>query len=139
MFIMNMGGCPAPNFNFLFSLPISSLTPHSMPTIPPPLPTGTAAIKSEPTTSLISPLSVEAEDESSSHAFSPRSATRALSVPHSPMEMLPGPIRSMSISHPMQAPIVTGNPRRRENVIATHYIQCCKCKKKRAVPMSRLN
>ena len=122
---MNMGGCPAPNFNFLFSYPISSFASA----VPAPLP----PTKPDRTPSIISPLSVDPEDESSSHTITPRSAAYALSLPHSPLEILPAPVRSMSISHPGSTP--SSAPRRRENLVATHYLECCKCKKKRAVPM----
>ena len=122
---MNMGGCPAPNFNFLFSYPISSFASAVPATLPP--------TKPDRTPSIISPLSVDPEDESSSHTVPPRSAAYALSLPHSPLEILPAPVRSMSISHPGSTP--SSAPRRRENLVATHYLECCKCKKKRAVPM----
>lgn len=54
---MNMGGCPAPNFNFLFSYPISSFASAVPATLPP--------TKPDRTPSIISPLSVDPEDESS--------------------------------------------------------------------------
>ena len=123
---MNMSGCPAPNFNFLFSFPISSFASPIPATLPP--------TKPDRTPSIISPISIDPDDESSSRTVTPRSAAYALSLPHSPLDILPAPVRSMSISHPGTTPTLS---RRRENIIPTHYLECCKCKKKRAVPMYR--
>lgn len=115
-----MNGCPAPDLKSLFSL----------------IPTGSDN----------SPYS-ENRDLSPMNPVSPM-PNPIQSTPHSPLELPVGsiaqPIQPVNVSrefHPLSPTVVLSpqttsltSGRRRDTPITTHYIECVKCHKKRAVP-----
>ena len=139
-FIMSMSGCPAPDFSDLFSFnDLSVLDPIAA---------------STSVSHQSAPVSVVKSESSTPVPISPASERPITSIPHSPVDLTIQHPHSSSISQ-SQSPMIGGqgdskedgvlrtgvncmtvSNHRRDMSIATHYIECCKCQKKRAVPIS---
>ena len=104
---MNMNGCPVPDLRTLFSLVSTRILPRN------------------------DVLNVAEQGVSPYPTHSPM-LSPAPCLPancHYPVSYPGVQFVNHDVGHPSTA------PRRKEIMINTHYIECCKCHKKRAVPM----
>ena len=136
MFILNMKGHPAPDFRYLFSLAAQSLSKQTQEALSP------YSFEQESTNSVsplpvLSPTDVALNATATLHPQAPN-AVPLSSIPQRSYSEL-SPIPPIVIVQPqIQQPLASTHMpthRRREITVGTHYFQCCKCHKKRAVPM----
>ena len=147
---MHMKGHPAPDFRYLFSLAVQSLSKSSQEIISPysfdqsgnsvsPLP-DLSPSEMTPMASMASMAPMTTATTATTTPLQPQAAIPIPSIPPQRGFAELSPIPPIVIVQPPIQPQLasshmTTSHRRREITVATHYFQCCKCHKKRAVPM----